>query len=274
MCFLLCRRVGIWVPMEERTKEKKMSSSSGRQVKAMLRKNWLLKIRHPYITLAEMMWRLMFRFVAFQKKVGTAKRRQSKDSKKKTKKDQNAPIRAEDMYFIGERVIDISAIGVPVRNAVPVKKGLFDHFSEIFQQETKNDWCQDASEIKKTHEIKNAIWTCGGNKSPGPDRFTIEFFKKFWDIIKLDLLKCFINLIPKSFNPSEFNHFRPISLNGLTYKVVSKVLGNRLKSVLPSIISDVQSAFVKNRKILDGPLVLNEIINWAKHKKRSFCFQN
>ncbi|KAL4574375.1 hypothetical protein LXL04_021204 [Taraxacum kok-saghyz] len=122
MCFLLCRRVGIWVPMEERTKEKKLSSSSGRQVKAMLRKNWFLKIRHPYITLAEfrksqvqmaeekhgyetwsvngrkkiprlrpqiadleMMWRLMFRFVAFQKKVGTAKRRQSKDSKKKTK---------------------------------------------------------------------------------------------------------------------------------------------------------------------------------------------
>lgn len=39
--------------MEERKKEKKMTSSSGRQLKAMLRKNWLLKIRHPYITLAE-----------------------------------------------------------------------------------------------------------------------------------------------------------------------------------------------------------------------------
>ncbi|KAI3770792.1 hypothetical protein L6452_01936 [Arctium lappa] len=60
-------RVGIWILMEEQTKGKKMSSSSGRQLKAMLRKNWLLKIRHPYITLAEsvecVLWVFLIIFV-------------------------------------------------------------------------------------------------------------------------------------------------------------------------------------------------------------------
>lgn len=59
--------------MEERTKDKKMSSSSGRQLKAMLRKNWLLKIRHPYITLAEILLPLvvMLMLIAIRTQVDT-----------------------------------------------------------------------------------------------------------------------------------------------------------------------------------------------------------
>ncbi|KAL4567804.1 hypothetical protein LXL04_023399 [Taraxacum kok-saghyz] len=92
MCFLLCRRVGIWVPMEERTNEKKMSSSSGRQVKAMLRKNWLLKIRHPYITLAESRRQkrntdecggLCLALWLFRKKLGQQKENKVKTAKRK-----------------------------------------------------------------------------------------------------------------------------------------------------------------------------------------------
>lgn len=59
--------------MEERTKGKRMSSSSGRQLKAMLRKNWLLKIRHPYITLAEILLPLvvMLMLIAVRTQVDT-----------------------------------------------------------------------------------------------------------------------------------------------------------------------------------------------------------
>ena len=152
-----------------------------------------------------------------------------------------------------------------------VKKGFFNHFQKSFKATSSNRWTQDLSGIRKLSEhqltaleadftekeIEKAIWTCGGNKSPGPDGFTIEFLKHFWDIIKPDLMdvfkdftenphipqgcnSAFITLIPKTLNPTEFSHFRPISLIGLIYKIVTKVLANRLKEVLPSIISEVQ----------------------------------
>nr|GEV47220.1 RNA-directed DNA polymerase, eukaryota, reverse transcriptase zinc-binding domain protein [Tanacetum cinerariifolium] len=61
--------------------------------------------------------------------------------------------------------------------------------------------------------------------------------------------------------------FRPISLIGAQYKIIAKVLANRLAGVIDSIISQEQSAFIKNRQILDGPLMVNEVIQWCKHKK-------
>lgn len=58
--------------------------------------------------------------------------------------------------------------------------------------------------------------------------------------------------------------FRPISLIGSLYKVISKVLVRRLKSVVGKLISKNQSAFLKDRFILDGVVALNEIIEDAK----------
>ncbi|GJZ65980.1 RNA-directed DNA polymerase, eukaryota, reverse transcriptase zinc-binding domain protein [Tanacetum coccineum] len=61
--------------------------------------------------------------------------------------------------------------------------------------------------------------------------------------------------------------FRPISLIGAQYKIIAKVLANRLARVIDSIISHEQSAFIKQCQILDGPLMVNEVIQWCKHKK-------
>ncbi|GKC21915.1 RNA-directed DNA polymerase, eukaryota, reverse transcriptase zinc-binding domain protein [Tanacetum coccineum] len=61
--------------------------------------------------------------------------------------------------------------------------------------------------------------------------------------------------------------FRPISLIGAQYKIIAKVLANRLARVIDSIISPEQSAFIKQRQILDGPLMVNEVIQWCKRKK-------
>ncbi|GKD38786.1 RNA-directed DNA polymerase, eukaryota, reverse transcriptase zinc-binding domain protein [Tanacetum coccineum] len=61
--------------------------------------------------------------------------------------------------------------------------------------------------------------------------------------------------------------FRPISLIGSMYKIITKVLANRLSLVILELVSDVQSAFVSNRHILDGPFILNELLSWCKHKK-------
>ncbi|GJY77774.1 RNA-directed DNA polymerase, eukaryota [Tanacetum coccineum] len=133
-------------------------------------------------------------------------------------------------------------------------------------------------------EIKNAIWDCGSDKSPGPDGFTFAFFKEFWNMLKSDVVDfvqhffnsgtlprgcntSFITLIPKVPNPMVVSDFRPISLIGAQYKIIAKVLANRLARVIDTIISQEQSAFIKHRQILDGPLMVNEVIQWCKRKK-------
>ncbi|GJS45986.1 RNA-directed DNA polymerase, eukaryota [Tanacetum coccineum] len=84
-------------------------------------------------------------------------------------------------------------------------------------------------------EVRNAVWGCGENKSPGPDGFTFEFFRKFWDTLGSDFCAAvewffdhssfsrgcnssFIALIPKNHDPKFVNDYRPISLIGSLYK--------------------------------------------------------
>ncbi|GKB10976.1 RNA-directed DNA polymerase, eukaryota, reverse transcriptase zinc-binding domain protein [Tanacetum coccineum] len=77
----------------------------------------------------------------------------------------------------------------------------------------------------------------------------------------------FIALVPKKCDPIHINDFRPISLIGCQYKVIAKVLANRLLKVVHSVVSDVQTAYIKGRQIVDGPLMVNKIISCASKKK-------
>ncbi|GJU86077.1 ribonuclease H-like domain-containing protein [Tanacetum coccineum] len=140
-------------------------------------------------------------------------------------------------------------------------------------------------------EIKDAIWDCGGDKAPGPDRFSFKFLKAHWDIVSSDIIayirefesssfipkgrnSSFITLIPKCDDPLVLNDYRPISLIGCQYKIIAKILANRLGKVIASVVSDVQMAFIKGRQIVDGSLLVNEIIAWAKmYKKKLFLLK-
>ena len=76
-----------------------------------------------------------------------------------------------------------------------------------------------------------------------------------------------IALIPKVDNPSSTAQFRPISLCNSFYKIISKILVNRMRPLLDKIIDPVQSAFVPKRSIHDNILLTHEIMNKFKHMK-------
>ncbi|GJR71569.1 RNA-directed DNA polymerase, eukaryota, partial [Tanacetum coccineum] len=133
-------------------------------------------------------------------------------------------------------------------------------------------------------EIKKAVWDCSTNKSPRPDGFTFDFICKYQKIIDQDVVNSvheffvsskfpprsnfsFITLIPKKQDAKVVKDFRPINLIGSIYKIIANIMANRLSLVISDLISDVQSAFVSNRQILDGPFILNELILWCKYNK-------
>ena len=116
-------------------------------------------------------------------------------------------------------------------------------------------------------EVKRAVWMCGSDKSPGPDGLNFKFIKQFWHTIKSDFLRfldefyvngifprgsnaSFIALIPKVSDPQMLNEYRPISLIGCMYKIVAKILANRLKKAMPFIIHERQSAFIEGKHML------------------------
>ncbi|GJT54119.1 RNA-directed DNA polymerase, eukaryota [Tanacetum coccineum] len=111
-------------------------------------------------------------------------------------------------------------------------------------------------------EVRNAVWGCGSDFYEA-----VEWFFEHSSFSR-GCNSSFIALIPKNQDPKFFNDYRPISLIGGLYKVVTKILANWLSSVIPGLISDVQTAFLPNRQILDGPFIINELLSWCKHKKQ------
>ncbi|GJZ44442.1 RNA-directed DNA polymerase, eukaryota [Tanacetum coccineum] len=127
--------------------------------------------------------------------------------------------------------------------------------------------------------------------SPGPDGFTFGFYRHFWSTIENDVFEAikyfftcgeipkgcnstFIALIPKNPDANMVKDFCPISLIGSIYKIIAKILTNRLVGVLGDIVNEVQSAFISERQILDGPFILNEIMQWCRRrKKQSLIFK-
>ncbi|RVW65713.1 LINE-1 retrotransposable element ORF2 protein [Vitis vinifera] len=135
-------------------------------------------------------------------------------------------------------------------------------------------------------EIHAALMGMNGDKAPGPDGFTVAFWQSCSEFAKeeiVDLFKeffeeksfakslnsTFLVLIPKKGGAEDLGDFRPISLLGGLYKILAKVLANRIKEVLDKVVSSDQNAFVKGRQILAASLIANEVIDyWLKRKEK------
>ncbi|XP_010506884.1 PREDICTED: uncharacterized protein LOC104783422 [Camelina sativa] len=127
-------------------------------------------------------------------------------------------------------------------------------------------------------EVRAALFMMHPDKAPGPDGMTALFYQKAWQIVKGDLVSLVngffeegvfdrglntthICLIPKVAKPTRMTELRPISLCNVGYKIISKIMCQRLKKLLPDLISETQSAFVPGRLISDNILIAQEMFH-------------
>ncbi|CAJ2663648.1 unnamed protein product [Trifolium pratense] len=193
----------------------------------------------------------------------------------------------------------IQVDGISIEGVVPIRQAVFSHFESHFKASNVDRPGVDDLQFKSLNhvengslikpfteaEVKSAVWDCDSFKSPGPDGINFGFIKDFWVELRGDIMRflsefhrngklakginsTFIALIPKVDSPQRLNDFRPISLVGCLYKILAKVLANRLRLVIGSVISEAQTAFVKDRQILDGILVANEAVDEARKSRK------
>ncbi|XP_074277684.1 uncharacterized protein LOC141601313 [Silene latifolia] len=121
-------------------------------------------------------------------------------------------------------------------------------------------------------EIKECLFSIPSTKSPGPDGYSIQFFKDSWDVVRDDVIVAVqdffthgkmlkqintitLTLIPKLSNPVSVLDFCPIACCNTIYKTVAKVICKRLSMVFPDIVSESQGGFIKGRNIVENVLI-------------------
>ena len=140
-------------------------------------------------------------------------------------------------------------------------------------------------------EVKVAIRGLNSEGAPGPDGIPVFFYLECWDVVGAEVMttiedfrvghgnmdrlnKAYIILQPKLEGAELIVDFRPISLSNSIYLIIAKVLANRLRLVLPEIISPYQSAFLPGRKMFDSIVMAEEIVAaWRRDSTPGFLWK-
>jgi hypothetical protein len=128
-------------------------------------------------------------------------------------------------------------------------------------------------------DVTEAIISMKGLVAPGPDGLPAMFYHTYWEIINKEVINTvlqvlnnkgdptpfnntYICLIPKKKDPTHPGDYRPISLCNVILKIITKTIANRIKLILPDVISPNQSVFVPGRMITDNTLVAYEVFHF------------
>ncbi|VFQ73702.1 unnamed protein product [Cuscuta campestris] len=181
-----------------------------------------------------------------------------------------------------------------------IAKAAVDHFTKVFSNIHEGDMGEILGHIPSflldednamlgslldEEEIRKAIWKLNANSTVGADGYNGFFFRQAWDVIKVDVLKAvqefflgiplpkafgstLITLIPKVEGAITLDQFRPISLSTFFSKILSRILSDRLKKVLPSLISPEQAAFQSGRSINQHVLMVKEMVHLLSSNAR------
>jgi hypothetical protein len=132
-------------------------------------------------------------------------------------------------------------------------------------------------------EIKAAVFALNKDSAPGPDGFGAFFFQHYWDIVSKEVINVvleffttswilpgynsnIIALLPKTPEASSIDQYRPIAMANFKFKVISKIIADRLASIMPSIISEEQKGFIHDRNIKDCLCIASEAANLLHNK--------
>lgn len=169
----------------------------------------------------------------------------------------------------------------------------FNQFAQTNFQKIPDQAHDSLQAVPTEKEIKEVLFQMSPDKSPGPDGITARFLQKLWEDVKgptvheLQLaflkkrppeawLKSHIVLIPKVEEPTLPKDYRPITVGNILYRLLMKILANRVQHHMGSLISNSQTAFLKGRCISDNTVLVREILHsfgLRSYKEKAFLLK-
>jgi hypothetical protein len=177
---------------------------------------------------------------------------------------------------------------------------IFDFYSSLLGEAPDRDVTINSEALNISHhdladleapiseeEVWKAICSLPSDKAPGPDGFTVNFYKVCWPIIKTEIMtaisaiwsrkfdrfeqlnSAYIILLPKKEDATSIREYRPISLVHSFAKLITKILANRLAGRLNELVSPVQSAFIKGRFIQDNFMLVQQTARYLHQQKQA-----
>jgi hypothetical protein len=185
-----------------------------------------------------------------------------------------------------------------------IEQVFIDHFQALFTTQATHNMEDTVAVVKDKineemflilnekftkEEVVQAIWDMKALAASGPGGLPAMFFHNYWDIIGNDITSMALEilnsnrdptslnsthicLIPKNPNPNTPSDYRPISLCSVTLKIITKTLANRIKKILPNLISPNHSAFIQGMLIIDNTIIAYVIFNYLTHTNRKNGF--
>lgn len=164
-----------------------------------------------------------------------------------------------------------------------VDKGVGDSFLDRVEARVPEGVREGLEQPISIMELTEALRGMKNNKVPGGDGLPKEFYVTFWDMLSKDFLEVvheifisgslgasmkegIISLLFKKGDPEELKNWRPVTLLGVDYKLIAKVLTGRLKKVLPLIVNEDQTCGVEGRSILWNLQLIRDAISWAQDR--------